>query len=163
MKQYRIFCFCLLLLWSNAWNACNWLWKPDRIGWIPFDSKQDAFDFELCDEERARQGQIYHPRYQEGKRDLRAYLLQEAQDLHFQLGESGHITLRFLVNCKGQSGRFRVEQLGSDYKTKIFDGAIVDVLLQGVQQIENWELPPEQDGFAVITCKIKDGQLVDVI
>lgn len=144
-------------------GACNWILKPDIIGWIEYDPELDDAGFELCDEEASRRGKLTYPRYKEGRRDLKAFLIENTQNLIEKEGENGHIIIRFLVNCKSKVGRFRTEQLGRDYKSKAFDETIIASLISSLHSIQEWQLPENTDGYIFITCKIENGKLVDVI
>lgn len=144
-------------------NSCNWILQPDMIGWIEFDPQLDTTAFQLCNEEKARRGHIRYPTYKEGKRDLKAYFMEKANNLVEKQGEDGHIVIRFLVNCKGETGRFRTEQLNLNYKVKAFSPHIAQQLLGHLEGISEWWLPEKMDGYGFVTFKIKDGQLVDVI
>ncbi len=158
----RLFTYILLLASICSLQSCDKLLQPDMIGWIPFDPTLDDTNFQLCDEAAARGGRVHYPRYKEGKRDLKQYFMQNVQ-LPNPNGQNGHIVIRFLVNCKGNAGRFRMEQLGRDYKAREFAVHIPQTILQTMQEIDNWYLPEGMDGYGFVTFKIEDGQLVDVI
>jgi hypothetical protein len=80
---------------------------------------------------------------------------------------SGYITIRFLVNCKGETGRFRTEQLDFDYKLKIFEGDIVLKILSKTKALDGW-LPSTANGYKCdyynyLTFKIIDNQIAEIL
>lgn len=81
--------------------------------------------------------------------------------------ENGLIRIRFIVNCEGKAGRFRVLQSDYDYQEKEFDKEIVSQLLIITKGIENWvvfkrnEVPV--DYYMYLIFKITDGQLTEIL
>lgn len=81
--------------------------------------------------------------------------------------ESGLIRIRFVVNCEGKAGRFRVLQSDYDYQEKEFDEEIVSQLLNITKEIENWEVFKRNevpiDYYMYLIFKITDGQLKEIL
>jgi hypothetical protein len=81
--------------------------------------------------------------------------------------QSGQIRIRFVVNCKGDAGRFRVLQSGYDYQEKEFDKAIISQLLNITKGVENWEVfkinEVPVDYYMYLIFKITDGQLTEIL
>lgn len=81
--------------------------------------------------------------------------------------ESGLIRIRFVVNCEGKAGRFRVLQSDYDYQEKEFDEEIVSQLLNITKGIENWEVFKRNevpiDYYMYLIFKITDGQLKEIL
>ena len=81
--------------------------------------------------------------------------------------ETGWIRIRFVVNCEGEAGRFRILQSDENYQEKDFDEEIVSQLLNITKEIENWEVL-ERDEFAIdyymyLIFKIKDGRILEIL
>lgn len=81
--------------------------------------------------------------------------------------ESGYITIRFIVNCKGETGRFRIETMDKNMKPKKFNGEFTDALLDMTRQLDGW-LPGvyegrEYDYYQYLTFKIEQGKLVEIL
>jgi hypothetical protein len=79
----------------------------------------------------------------------------------------GYVTIRFLVNCKAETGRFRLEQVNFDYQDKIFEGELVTQLLEKTKQLDGW-LPGVREGlrcdyYKYLTFKIINNQIVDIL
>ncbi|MBD0823920.1 hypothetical protein [Aestuariibaculum marinum] len=81
--------------------------------------------------------------------------------------QNGLIRIRFIVNCEGNAGRFRVLQSDYEYQEKEFDKEIVSQLLKITKGIENWhvfkrnEVPV--DYYMYLIFKITDGQLTEIL
>lgn len=81
--------------------------------------------------------------------------------------ENGLIRIRFIVNCEGKAGRFRVLQSDYDYQEKDFNKDIVSQLLNITKEIENWEVfirnEMPVDYYMYLIFKITDGQLTEIL
>ncbi len=81
--------------------------------------------------------------------------------------QNGLIRIRFIVNCKGNAGRFRVLQSDYDYQEKEFDNEIVSQFLNITKGIDNWvvlerdEVPV--DYYMYLIFKITDGELIEIL
>ncbi len=141
---------------------------PRHVGDIAFDAGRDDATFRLCDENRAKQ----YYNFQKGlmfkgeKDDLDRYFKE-----HFQVQkkkkETGYITIRFVVNCEGKTGMFRVKGIDFDYKMKQFDSKMIEQLLLLTQKLDGWMIG-EIDGkvydyYQYLTFKIENGQLIEIM
>lgn len=81
--------------------------------------------------------------------------------------QNGLIRIRFIVNCEGKAGRFRVMQSDYDYQKKDFNKEIVSQLLNITKEIENWEVLKRNevpvDYYMYLIFKITDGQLTEIL
>ena len=81
--------------------------------------------------------------------------------------ENGLIRIRFIVNCEGKSGRFRVLQSDYYYQEKEFDKEIVSQLLNITKGIEDWEVYKRNevpvDYYMYLIFKITNGQLTEIL
>lgn len=81
--------------------------------------------------------------------------------------ENGLIRIRFIVNCDGRAGRFRVLQSNYDYQEKEFNEEIVSQLLSITKQINYWEILYKEehpvDYYMYLIFKITDGQLTEIL
>jgi len=141
-----------------------------RIGYINPDSVLfGAGKFELCGEF----GQIldYYngtpdAGYTGGKRGLWTAINPQL-DPNALRGESGYLTFRFVVNCKGEAGWFVLEQAGLDYRKKEFDGQTIGHLSKIVASLKTWHPTVVRgkayDAYCYLTFKLKDGEIVDLL
>ncbi|MBL0102202.1 MAG: hypothetical protein IPP49_20990 [Saprospiraceae bacterium] len=100
------------------------------VGDIDYDAKLDDTNFTLCNEKNTKQ---YHNLNEELQYEDEKYTLNHTFISQFKpdptIKDSGMIRIRFIVNCKGETGRFRLISSGYDYKEKQFDKAITDQLM----------------------------------
>jgi hypothetical protein len=141
---------------------------PLQVGDIYFNSKIDDSNFKLCDEDRVFQY------YNFGKG-----LLYKGEKIkiyeHFKGGlnskeqeeESGFLTIRFIVNCEGRTGRFRVQGMDNEYKEKEFNDNLTDQLLSLTKQLDGWIIGEYEgkayDYYQYLTFKIEKGKLIEIL
>ena len=151
--------------------GCNQSHSYQNVGDIPFDKLKDNISFKICDEANIKQ---YYVRkssdkpssYLGEKKGLENTIL----DKYFfpkTEKENGYLTLRFIVNCKGESGRFRVEEMDYKFKPFNFDKKITEQLLKIVKNLNKW-IPrrgenKEFDFYQYLTFKIKNGQIIKIL
>lgn len=138
-----------------------------HVGDIVADRNMDDPNFKACQEDRAAVHYNFDsPNLYEGEKPaiVRAFM---DMDLPKVKGSLGYVTVRFMVNCKGETGRFRVEQVDTDYKKKTFNTGISDAILATTKSLNGW-IPATYDGkvydyYKYLTFKIIDNQIVDVL
>jgi len=81
-------------------------------------------------------------------------------------GQSGFITIRFVVNCDGEAGMYRVHQTNMSLQDFDFDDIIVDQLLAATKNLKAWEIANYQgntyDYYQYLTYKLLDSKLIDI-
>ncbi len=81
--------------------------------------------------------------------------------------QNGYIRIRFVVNCKGETGRFRVLESDNDYKKKIFDSEITKQLLEITKKLDAWEIKlirnKERDYYQYLIFKIVNGNIKEIL
>ena len=98
--------------------------------------------------------------------DILTVLMQQ-YDPEKAARESGLIRIRFIVNCKGETGRFRVLAMNPDYQEKAFDESITSQLLTITKGLNGWK-PKEfrgtvYDYYQYLIFKIQDGKIVKIL
>lgn len=146
--------------------------KQEYLRWVG-DIKQnnqiDDMDFKVChgDENSIQYfnlggGPIYNGE--------KPHIIQTFKDNYQPItkkNQNGFIRIRFMVNCEGKAGRFRVLQSDENYRETKFDDAIVTQLEKITKGIENWvvlyrdEIPI--DYYMYLIFKITDGQLTEIL
>ncbi len=82
--------------------------------------------------------------------------------------ESGYLTFRFVVNCKGEAGRIITEQADLDFQRKEFSEITIQHFYEIFQQLNNW-IPPRSsredsvDAYFYLTFKLKDGKIIELL
>ncbi|MEM6379332.1 MAG: hypothetical protein AAF705_14075, partial [Bacteroidota bacterium] len=112
---------------------------PRMIGDISFDANLDNPAFKLCSGEKNAIQYYGLPEkpYIGEKPALEKHFYDQYQSDR-ATKESGLIRIRFLVNCEGKAGRFRLIGMDQDYQEKSFDPSITNQLLQLTQSIPKW-------------------------
>lgn len=138
------------------------------VGDIAHDPKLDDPNFTLCDEKKTKQ---YHNLNEEMQYEGEKYALNNIFTTQYKptggVTDSGMIRIRFMVNCKGQTGRFRLISSGYDYKEKQFDKTITDQLMTITKSLKGWKILTDKTGpkdyYLYLIFKISDGQIKEIL
>lgn len=164
----------IILIFTLSLYSCTNEKKSDheheylrQVGDISFDSKLDDPEFIPCHEDLTLVHYNFsNPDLYEGEKPaiihpFKKIILPKIED------SNGYITIRFMVNCEGKTGRFRVEQLDFDYKEKKFNSDLVDSILLTTMSLDGW-IPAKYDErifdyYKYLTFKIIDNQITDIL
>ncbi len=138
------------------------------VGDIDYDAKLDDTNFTLCNEKNTKQ---YHNLNEELQYEDEKYTLNHTFISQFKpdptIKDSGMIRIRFIDNCKGETGRFRLISSGYDYKEKQFDKAITDQLMTITKSLKGWKILSDKRGpkdyYQYLIFKISDGQIKEIL
>lgn len=79
----------------------------------------------------------------------------------------GFITIRFTVNCKGQTSLYKTYQIDNKYQQTTFDQNYVETLLNFVKTLKNWPIARHEDKtfdyYTYFTFKIEHGIITEII
>ena len=139
------------------------------VGDIQHNKTTDKPDFKICngDEQILQYFNLgAGPLYPEEKSAL-----LEIFETHYEpvkgTGQSGLIRIRFVVNCEGKAGRFRIIQADNDYNEIEFDKRITSQLLEITKGIEAWKVmywrENPADYYFYLIFKINDGQITEIL
>ncbi len=145
--------------------------NPQDVGDISFDVQKDDPNFELCNEEIIKQYYIRNskdtaPSYEGEKRGLENEIFGK-YSFPNEPDQNGYITIRFIVNCNGETGRFRMEEMDNRYQPINFDTELSTQILDIVKSLRKWsprsrgEL--KYDYYQYLTFKIESGQIVKLL
>ena len=157
LKQIKYSPFIILILLISCKNTSD---KQStylaNVGIIPKDESVDDPNFQPCHEDYS----LFY--YQVDNSDHlykgeKPAIVKTFDDIKLPAIDQndGYVTIRFLVNCKGETGKFRVE------------GELVTQLLEKTKQLDGW-LPATREGYKCdyykyLTFKIIDNQIVDIL
>jgi hypothetical protein len=138
------------------------------VGDAEFDPEMDASDFQLCGSEKLAQ-QYFHfgqgLQYEGEKTALRKRFKEAYRPV--ETAQSGWIRIRFIVNCQGQAGRYRMIGSDLDYQEQIFDERITDQLLKIAKSLDGWAVLSKdgkrRDYYQYLIFKINNGDLTDIL
>lgn len=167
-----IFCF---ILFSFTLFSCQTEKKvskyPNTVGDITFDEKLDETGFKKCGigKDKPFSFQYYNVSqefdYKGEKIAIEEKLKKE--NISSEKKINGYITVRFLVNCEGKTGLFRVKHLDSDLKDVALDQDMENKLLKFTKSLNGW-VPKKIEGlkldyYQYLTYKIEDGKVSEVL
>ena len=142
-----------------------------NVGDIPFNRELDDEKFYICDETNINQYYVRYstdipPSYEGEKRGLESIILSEYNFLQSE-NENGYVTIRFIVNCEGETGRFRIEEMNFAFKPHKLDKGITSQLLDIVKNLTDW-IPRKRNGenldfYQYLTFRIEKGQVVKIL
>ncbi len=138
------------------------------LGEIPFDEQLDDKNFTVCHEDLTLPfnyggfGLIY-----EGEKRRLVETIKEKFNYPRTKGQTGFITIRFIINCEGQTGRFRVIETDLNLKAKKFDKNVSTQILNITKGLDGWKILERWDKMwdvqQYLTFKFEDGILIDVL
>jgi len=165
----RLFPSLLLLLFligcSEKGQSDKYLrWVGDSV----FNEQLDSTNFQLCNKEK-NVNQYFH--LQEGMqyKGEKIMLVNHFFDQYKQVdvNQSGWIRIRFIVNCKGESGRFRIISSYKNYTSQSFDKRITNQLLELTRSLDGWEIQSKnektKDYYQYLIFKIDNGKLIEIM
>lgn len=145
-----------------------------NVGDIAFDPATDRSSFQRCGEGQYDVPQYYQSQtaYAGGTQALRQLFLR-ANPPRSTAAQNGYVTIRFLINCHGDTDRFRVTQIDTAYQPAQFSPALVAALLGRAKDLHAWE-PGKYpgpgshhgeplDSYYYLLFKISHGSVVDVL
>lgn len=144
---------------------------PDTVGDIEFDRNLDDIDLKKCGKgkERPFSFQYYHGTREFDYKGEKIAIVEKLnkENIHSEKKINGYITVRFLVNCEGKTGLFRVQHMNSDLENSDLDQELENRLLQFTRSLDGWQ-PKEIEGFKVdyyqyLTYKIENGKVSEVL
>ena len=139
----------------------------EQVGNIKFDSKVDNADFKTCSENVRSQYYNVETYYEGGakafRKEIFSFLKNDPIDFDTK---SGYITFRFIVNCKGEMGRFRVKMIDSNIKETTYDISKINKLKTILNNLKNWKLGKNKgltvDSYYIIKIKFEGGLITDI-
>jgi len=138
----------------------------NQLGDMPMDYRKDGFS--LCGEGAVYQNYSVGTAYGGGRFIMREELLGFLGPKAGALApESGWLTYRLAVNCRGEAAIFQVKGIDSDYRACQFDTLTRSVLWEAVESLEDWR-PGKVgdravDSYIHITFKIQDGKIAEIL
>lgn len=169
MKNLLFLLFLLPLLSNCQTEKASVSKYPAQVGDILFDKRTDDPDFKRCIPENKYAYQYYNDSkgFQYKGEKLAIIEKLAKTDLTADGKFNGYIVVRFLVNCEGKTGLFRVKQIDSEYHEVNQDNQLKDKLLSFTKSLNAW-IPKEIEGkkidyYQYINYKIVDGKVSEIL
>ena len=158
----------LFLLFSFLLAFILTFWSNDqltqRVGDISFNEELDDSSFKVCDETRILQYYNVNANYQNGRKAIKKEIWEAIETLTFET--HGYITFRFIINCKGEIGRFRVKSIDNELTTNEFSPDKIKALQKLIENLKHWNAGTFNsktfDSYFVLNFKIENGKITDI-
>ncbi|MGN7866415.1 hypothetical protein [Chryseobacterium sp. 22458] len=142
---------------------------PVTVGNIEFDEKLDDPVFRKCYPEKQIDVQYYQGTKEFDYKGEKIAIIEKLtnEKISSESKINGYITVRFLVNCEGKTGLFRIQQMNADLKEAVLDKELGDKLLRFTKSLDGW-MPKEIKGLKIgyyqyLTYKIENGKVSEVL
>ncbi len=104
--------------------------------------------------------------FKSGKKELRKRVLDQFKMIPGNK-DSGYLTFRFVVNCKGEAGRYEIIENDLNYQPTKFDPELKNQLFNITQQLKEWtpilvDAEPH-DYYMYLTYRFKNGELLEIL
>lgn len=144
---------------------------PNTVGDIEFDKNLDETGFKKCG---AGKDKPFSIQYYHGSKgfDYKGEMITiieklKKEKIYSKKKINGYITVRFLVNCEGKAGLYRLQSMSSDLKGEELDEEFENKLLKFTKSLDGW-MPKEIKGSTVdyyqyLTYKIENGEVSEVL
>jgi len=122
--------------------------------------------FEVCDENYILQ--YYNPEratYSKGKNGLRNFILSNYKNKNYT--DSGYLNIRFVINCKGEAGRYVIHENDLNLEPKTFTKDLKNQLFELTTQLKKWNpnftRDLERDSYMYISYRIENGNITEIL
>ena len=168
IKKYTSIVLTTFILFSNCKAQEERAKYYKKVGDIEYNELTDNPEFEICDSTYINQYYNFGKgiQYEGDKYSILKVFNRDLKNTNIS-GQTGYVTTRFLVNCKGRTDRFRVLEMGANYEQVEFKEEITDQLLKITKSLDGWVIGTNKDKaydyYQYLTFKIKDGNLIDIL
>ncbi len=168
MKKIFPFIFILMFLQTCSQTSDSDSRYPRWVGDIAYDPALDDPAFKVCNEKKARQYFNFSQGLQyEGEKAAILQAFEENYQPPADNQQSGWIRIRFIVNCKGETGRFRLIGASESYEEQTFDKGITGQLMSITKNLSGWKLMPDEerpgDYYQYLLFKIDNGKIIEIL
>src|SRR5690606_15341975 len=171
ISKYSVVCL-VFCLYNNMLRSQNTIPQnlntKMRVGWIEYDQQIDRADFYLCDENNIEEYYQVNPKYGEGLYSIKKYFESYVHLLNRLCKVDGYVTIRFVVNCKGDTDRYRSFFVNHAYEEEEEANAeLKSKLMDLIAKMGKWN-PGEYrkkkyDSYQIIKFKFEGKKLVDIL
>ncbi|MDR1593222.1 MAG: hypothetical protein LBS43_01900 [Prevotellaceae bacterium] len=134
---------------------------PYNVGDIAFDSATDNPDFEVIDEKKVRPYAKCSMMIEGERYGVIEYFAEHFKPKPVE-NATGYITVRFMVNRKGQTDRFRMYEMDNNFQQTTFDKTVSGKIFDLTKKLSGWkplidDKGNQYDYYQYIVFKIKNG------
>ncbi|UCA61833.1 hypothetical protein KB553_10015 [Chryseobacterium rhizoplanae] len=141
----------------------------NNVGDIQFDPKIDDPEFKICNPDTSFQYYNFSKgfQYTGEKYQIQKEWNEKYPAIISKLKETGYITVRFLVNCDGKTGLFRIQEMDKNYIKISFSQDFVNTILKFIKELDGWVINEyngqKVDYFQYLTFKIENGVVKEIL
>ena len=140
--------------------------RNHHLSYIPYDASVDHPDYIICDSTKVNSGRN-RLKYTDGtaqlKEDIQSSFVYDPSYASF----NGYIVIRFLVNCEGQSGRYRTQSLQLVFSPSGVPSDLLTHTIGIIKSLDNWTKSPKYDRreeyAKFINLKFENGKIQHVL
>ena len=139
---------------------------PHNVEYIDPSKAIYSDGFKVCNEKRI--AQYYNPQratYSLGKNGLRKFILSNYVNKGYE--DSGYLNIRFVINFKGEAGRYIMHENNLDLEPQKLDDDMVNQLFGLTKQLKKWNpnyiREEYRDSYMYISYRIENGEIVEII
>ena len=151
-----------ILLGCNTNNNTHPTYLAD-IGDTVFNSNLDNLNFKFCDTSNVLHKRAYAT-YSGGIRNLEEDILNQYLINDKYKSFSGYFIVRFAINCHDETGRFRWEIVGPDFKETTCPKELESHIIAILKGLKKWNHPvyrsKDYDGYTYTIVKIENGNII---
>jgi len=122
--------------------------------------------FEVCNENMIIQ--YYNPQratYSKGKNGLRQFIISNYKNRNYT--DSGYLNIRFIINCKGEAGRYIIHQNNLNLEPIEFNKNLVNQLFNLTTQLKKWNpnytYEAYRDSYIYLSYRIENGEITEIL
>jgi hypothetical protein len=165
----RIFFFTLLLGCQSEKKIVEKKEYSRWVGDIEKNDKLDDPDFKTCNGEdeilqyfNLGKGPVYF-----GEKSTILNIFKSKFKPLTGKNQNGLVRIRFVVNCEGKAGRFRILQSDYNYEAISFHKKIITQIVDITKAIDTWKILNRNevpvDYYFYLIFKISDGKIIEIL
>lgn len=136
-----------------------------EVGYIDPEKALGSPDFQICSNFIY---QYYNSAseagYKFGKKALRDSVNKKYKRI---FADSGYLTIRFIINCKGIAGRYEFVEADLELRPKKFNTQLKDQFFKIITELKEWKPlildSISKDSYMYITFKLKNGYVDEIL
>lgn len=123
-------------------------------------------NFNVCDEDNIYQ--YYNPEratYSKGKYGIRKHIMSNYKNKNYS--DSGYLNFRFVINCKGETGRYVIHENNLNLEPTTFNEDLKNQLFKLTSELKKWN--PNfshqkfRDSYMYISYRIENGKITEIL
>jgi len=158
-------------LYLFAWYTFNKKHLPSenqfehRIAYIDPENSLLSEGFETCYDYIYDYYNPERPTYISGKNGLRKFIHKNYKNNGYS--DSGYLNIRFVINCKGETGRYVVHENDLNLIPKKFTPELKKQLFELTTQLNEWNpnfiRGEKVDSYMYISYRIEHGEIIEIL